>query len=1015
MHGAHASSAHAGASARNTSGAKLGRSQSKITDHSKRSSLEENRNSLSKRSASKLIDPDDVDLGDWGEVDERFCDPNDPLSEHSLELIKLKLGLTAEQVQKCDKLFKKFDGDNSGQLDLQEARKLMIELGDDTTDEEFAEHIKTVDTDASGLIDFPELLVMFSKSPGQLCSSLDTMIDAMADAGRTRMGGERATLEERVTEGVPKGVVLDYLRSEISEAQACLQLPESALLFTIFVIFFILQDRTFVVHTVETSIDFDLKENANFAFGGNVPFDNGRMGHKSFEMVNTIADFWSWMNMGLIPLVFREEWDVNEVRANTLARCAEVNAALASWGFPQAGSRLLQELLPCPEQSPEVIEKGSQSMYLLYNRIIGGLRLVQQRVEAEDCLTTDIPDSAYGRPCYPSRYDLDPDYKTGLVPTQNEIDSPGGETTWLLSPNSQETIRKRLRELENQHWVSEATAKIEVSFVSYNAIEGTLTMTYIQVFFTRGGHFWKQVVQFSLTHSLARSGWAVYACLGLWALISLKLLFAEVMDIMQHCWQLGLFVGIKTYIAFWNVVDWLSISISFTLILLLFLIDSWTQDVLDVLETMDPSIEGGWSELAILNNVVADIETLGFTSRRLRLGFFVYPFLLASRLFKSFVAQPRLAVMTKTLGEAFTDIFHFGIVLFTVFMTYAAGAVCLFGREMMEFCTLERAVNSSLRCLFGDFDWRTMKEVGFEEATIWFWTFNVLILHIMFNMLLSIIMDMYMQVKAQATNTETIWSQMIEIHERWKLQRKGESLSLQTVLDVLDPTSLQIGDEEGEDELMFIKDLVDQVKGLNPSQAADILQGAVQKLEADNTENSSMSDAMQKIQVIDNYMNMIHWALGELVNLRTMMASRESQAILNTPKDQASRETQALGKAGGGPAKDDVGMSAASLGSSPERGNVTVPPEVLEDGIKKLRPLTVEVTNRFEALSAAHVELHNAVDELISRVVVLEAQMKDFDSPLQAMEKPNGSGMHMCSIGKGCLNQNKEVLYTAPR
>merc|ERR1719191_2230815 len=129
---------------------------------------------------------------------------------------------------------------------------------------------------------------------------------------------------------------------------------------------------------------------------------------------------------------------------------------------------------------------------------------------------------------------------------------------------------------------------------------------------------------------------------------------------------------------------------------------------------------------------------------------------------------------------------------------------------------------------------------------------------------------MYMQVKAQAVNTETIFSQMVEIWQRWKARRRGEFLSLESILDTLDPTSLSAGDDEDDEKILHVTDLVSEVKGLSEQQAMEIVKGALQNWDQDNQENSSMSDAMQKIQVIDNYMNMIHWALGELVNLRTM-------------------------------------------------------------------------------------------------------------------------------------------------
>merc|ERR1719399_635500 len=86
------------------------------------------------------------------------------------------------------------------------------------------------------------------------------------------------------------------------------------------------------IYVQEHSIEFDLFENANFAFGGIVPFENGGMGHKTLFDVNSVADFWSWLSMGLVPLLYNRAWDVNEVRSNVLSVCDSASS-LSGWGL----------------------------------------------------------------------------------------------------------------------------------------------------------------------------------------------------------------------------------------------------------------------------------------------------------------------------------------------------------------------------------------------------------------------------------------------------------------------------------------------------------------------------------------------------------------------------------------------------------------------------------------------------------------------------------------------------------
>ena len=55
------------------------------------------------------------------------------------------------------------------------------------------------------------------------------------------------------------------------------------------------------------------------------------------------------------------------------------------------------------------------------------------------------------------------------------------------------------------------------------------------------------------------------------------------------------------------------------------------------------------------------VEAVSTEEKRFRLILCFYPMLLLLRLFKSFAAQPRLAVVTDTIKLASQDLLHFGI------------------------------------------------------------------------------------------------------------------------------------------------------------------------------------------------------------------------------------------------------------------------------------------------------------------------------------------------------------------
>merc|ERR1712125_199933 len=62
------------------------------------------------------------------------------------------------------------------------------------------------------------------------------------------------------------------------------------------------------------------------------------------------------------------------------------------------------------------------------------------------------------------------------------------------------------------------------------------------------------------------------------------------------------------------------------------------------------------------------VEQMCLTEKDFRVCLYVYPNIIMLRLFKSFKSQPRLAIVTATLARASTDLVHFFIVFFCVYM-----------------------------------------------------------------------------------------------------------------------------------------------------------------------------------------------------------------------------------------------------------------------------------------------------------------------------------------------------------
>mmetsp|Transcript_17866 Transcript_17866/g.46048 ORF Transcript_17866/g.46048 Transcript_17866/m.46048 type:complete len:413 (+) Transcript_17866:183-1421(+) len=249
---------------------------------------------------------------------------------------------------------------------------------------------------------------------------------------------------------------------------------------------------------------------------------------------------------------------------------------------------------------------------------------------------------------------------------------------------------------------------------------------------------------------------------------------------------------------------------------------------------------------------------------RMYLGMFML--LVACACLEAFAAQPRLAILTETIYAAGTDLFHFMVVLSIVFLSYVISGMFLFGRRVWEFSKITRAIPTCFLMLFGDFDWDTLKAEHPVTAGFWFWSFMVMAVLVLLNMLMAIIMDKYSAVKAEVLDSPTIWDQGKDMVQDQLNSKLGKKLSLHQTLQ-------RVEDLDGS----LDKDsLREQVKGLTKAQAEDLMDATVNRMEAQVEKGMTMSKAMQMIGWVSIHVQKLNWALGTIVE-----EEREQMRIMN--------------------------------------------------------------------------------------------------------------------------------------
>mmetsp|Transcript_129847 Transcript_129847/g.289680 ORF Transcript_129847/g.289680 Transcript_129847/m.289680 type:complete len:1143 (+) Transcript_129847:49-3477(+) len=800
----------------------------------------------------------------------------------------LRLGISAAAARKCHAAFCKVDEDGLGVVSLEKLWELLDAVSRaPLSDQQHAKILREVHSNNDGSWGIEEFLLAFGVENSQKASQINGQTNNQSSVGmelvpampvidddNSTPGASSSQRKEERKErvGVPKKMVTAWLQKELAEAGACLQLPWALALFFFFFMAVHEHLQIETLHAMDMAISNDLLENANFAFSGIPPLENGRMGHKNINDVNSFADFWSWFDMGIAPLFWMEGWDVSEVRLNTAYECMGNRDAFHLWGgFNDSRvdsltntSRLGSQYGECPDDQSKVPEPPADFFgvpytptYLYYHSVVGGVRMRQERPKDIDCPADgdlDLERTVHTGRCVPDPgYWLEPEIHTALHTDESTIDQAGGETVYLLSGWTQRTVRSKLRELEDQVWIGPHTAKAEILFTTYNAHVDVLTATFILFFVNRGGHIHKLIEPVSIWVHPYHS-WLNYVLDFSWTGLLLKIFFEEVKEIGSHVRQLGFRRGLSVYFNVWNLVDWVSALYGVVIVVNWCIHLKMVRELRADLLTANVEIQGSWESEETRIHFFDLVERIVKHVQAFRQILALYPFAIVLRFFKAFASQPRLAVVTKTFTRAGTDILHFAVVFGSIFVVYTSAAMILFGQELLDFANFGRSCNSVFRVLLGDFDWELMNRIGRPQAGIWFWSFMWIVNFIMLNMLLAIVMDVYTDVKGGiGSHAETLFSQSVEIFDRWRSTRNGTWVPLSDVLEALDPQCflLESSDAAEDETALGIAEMMRICPALQRDQAHKILVWSAEWWEMDCRPSESLTDATLRISDID--------------------------------------------------------------------------------------------------------------------------------------------------------------------
>eukprot|EP00928_Gymnodinium_smaydae_P094689 TRINITY_DN7992_c0_g2_i1.p1 TRINITY_DN7992_c0_g2~~TRINITY_DN7992_c0_g2_i1.p1 ORF type:complete len:844 (+),score=196.04 TRINITY_DN7992_c0_g2_i1:104-2533(+) len=441
-------------------------------------------------------------------------------------------------------------------------------------------------------------------------------------------------------------------------------------------------------------------------------------------------------------------------------------------------------------------------------------------------------------------------------------------------------VRSALGALRREGFAADAhTDELFVSFVTYSDKVNMFVTNNFGVQITKHGmavHLVKSraAMAQAYPHAGAIALDVIFLALTMWPL------FQELKQIVHTARHKGVVAGCRSYWSFWNVVDWFNVLQSLSIVA------TWA--FTGAAMQADP-LSGALAEddgkLVLMRNVMLygedevtavrqSVETVVTMFVALQIIMAVNVLTIMLKFFKGFEANKRLQLVTNTLVDAATDIFHFSVVFFAIFLTFASIGHLLFGRDISEFSTIGSSIDTAHIMLIGEYGWYvdlmngpSILPSGMPSifATIWFWSYTVFVVLIVLNMLLAIILNYYAEHFDEVSNgTEhpPLWGQAMSYVRRMR-ETKGHITMFQLLHQLTDDKN-PAHPEPVVDKIS----LLDHFKTMDDAQATWLMDWLLAEVHAKNAITKE-SEEMQRLVALEVMFQQLSKELEALTRLST--------------------------------------------------------------------------------------------------------------------------------------------------
>eukprot|EP00746_Dinoflagellata_sp_MGD_P064876 gnl/MRDRNA2_/MRDRNA2_27050_c0_seq1.p1 gnl/MRDRNA2_/MRDRNA2_27050_c0~~gnl/MRDRNA2_/MRDRNA2_27050_c0_seq1.p1 ORF type:complete len:1273 (+),score=202.30 gnl/MRDRNA2_/MRDRNA2_27050_c0_seq1:3-3821(+) len=636
---------------------------------------------------------------------------------------------------------------------------------------------------------------------------------------------------------VKKSSLNAILRTRLKEREGCLSLPFTVCFFTFYTMGIMNHENVRNVYLVESGLR---------GFVEDYSFDVAAS--RTLEGIAETRDFWLFMKDALLPMFMVQ----TDHLGNTLPK--EEWGRVLSKNFLKGGILLEQfrdEPFPVSNVTSDFLYYQGEGTIPMKDvpgaESLNGRRLLWEFPAFNDeSIDAVVQDRAL----------------RGKGGSQQKAKG-GAEAAALTYPffffeqEPMDILQKRMRHLEEINWIDHSTSQLNVKVIFVNKDGGgpgrdIVVHLKISFFFpTSGGIFSK--IYFQSSYEASYTSTMILTSIG-WICLLGGIFLQEVKEVAK-AFNTGKGEVLFYFQDIWNCVDWASIVFGFAVIGMSMNERSSVASVVSQMAVTGPDVDVDPTYLGQMLKLHKDMQNLANMSMWYRLLLADYTMVIMLRFFKAFKGQARLAVVTNTIVTASTDLVHFAIVFLSAFLTYTFAGMILFGRRIGGFSTFQKSFGTCFAIACGDFDWALLVSEHALTATIWFWSFMILIFLVMLNMVLAIVMDVYTSVRADAINGDPIWINVQDLLEKAKeypiyLYHKFLNSPDLPPRDVSDVRLVEVLHKIG--SKVTIPKLKAQLPDLTDEQCQRIFADVACWEEKKNEEGLTMSDAFKMISTINH-------------------------------------------------------------------------------------------------------------------------------------------------------------------